>query len=88
VAFYRKFSYPLIALVVTLIGIPFAFSGGKRGALSGVAISIGIAIVYWAISSLFVAMGNLNQLPPVVAAWSPDVIFGLGGTYLLLRVRT
>ncbi len=88
VAFYRKFSYPLIALVVILIGIPFAFSTGRRGALSGVAISIGIAMLYWSVSSLFIAMGNLNQLPPLIAAWSPDVIFGLAGTYLLLRIRT
>jgi LPS export ABC transporter permease LptG len=88
VQFYRKFSYPLIAFVVTLIGIPFSFTTGRKGALSGVALSIGIAILYWSISSLFEAMGNLSQLPPLVAAWSPDVLFGLAGSYLLLRVRT
>lgn len=88
VALYRKFSYPLIALIVALIGIPFACSIGKRGALSGVAVSIAIAMLYWSVSSLFVAMGNLNQLPPAMAAWSPDVIFALGGTYLFLRLRT
>lgn len=88
VAFYRKFSYPLIAFVVTLIAIPFSFSTGSRGALAGIALSIGIAIVYWSVSSLFQAMGNLSQLPPVVAAWSPDVLFTLGGIYLLMRVKT
>lgn len=88
VQFYRKFSYPLIAFVVALIGIPFSFTTGRKGAISGIALSIGIAIVYWSVSSLFEAMGNLNQLPPAVAAWSPDVLFGLGGVYLLLRVRT
>jgi len=88
VQFYRKFSFPLIAFVVTLIGIPFSFSIGRKGTLSGVALSIGIAIIYWATSSLFEAMGNLHQLPPIVAAWSPDFLFGLGGTYLLLRIRT
>jgi LPS export ABC transporter permease LptG len=88
IQFYRKFSYPLIAFVVTLIGIPFSFTTGSKGALSGVALSIGIAILYWSISSLFEAMGNLSQLPPLVAAWSPDVLFGLAGSYLLLRVRT
>ncbi len=84
----RKFSYPVITFVVALIGIPFALTTGRKGALAGVAVSILIAIVYWSSSSLFEAMGNLNQLPPVVAAWSPDVLFGLGGLYLLLRVRT
>jgi lipopolysaccharide export LptBFGC system permease protein LptF len=33
-------------------------------------------------------MGNLSQLPPAMAAWSPDVLFGLAGTYLLLRIKT
>jgi len=88
VQFYRKFSYPLIAFVVALIGIPFSFTTGSKGALSGIALSIGIAILYWSISSLFEAMGNLSQLPPFVAAWSPDLLFGLAGSYLLLRVRT
>jgi lipopolysaccharide export LptBFGC system permease protein LptF len=88
VQFYRKFSYPLIAFVVALLGIPFSFTTGSKGALSGVALSIGIAILYWSISSLFEAMGNLSQLPPLVAAWSPDVLFALAGSYLLLRVKT
>jgi lipopolysaccharide export LptBFGC system permease protein LptF len=88
VQFYRKFSYPLIAFVVALLGVPFSFTTGAKGALSGVALSIGIAILYWSISSLFEAMGNLSQLPPLVAAWSPDVLFGLAGSYLLLRVKT
>ncbi len=88
VQFYRKFSYPLIAFVVALLGVPFSFTTGSKGALSGVALSIGIAILYWSISSLFEAMGNLSQLPPLVAAWSPDVLFGLAGSYLLLRVKT
>jgi LPS export ABC transporter permease LptG/LPS export ABC transporter permease LptF len=88
VQWYRKFAYPLMALVIVLIAIPFSFSMGRKGALTGVALAIGIAIVYWSSSSLFEAMGNLDQLPPAVAAWSPDLLFGLGGIYLMLRMRT
>ncbi|HUZ46727.1 MAG TPA: LPS export ABC transporter permease LptG [Terriglobia bacterium] len=88
VAFYSKFSYPLIAFVITLIAIPFSFTTGSRGTLAGIALSIGIAIIYWSVSSLFQAMGNLSQLPPAVAAWSPDMIFGLGGIYLFTRLKT
>jgi len=74
--------------VITLIGIPFSFTMGRKGALTGIALSIGISIVYWSTSSLFEAMGNLSQLPPPMAAWSPDILFGLAGTYLLLRIET
>lgn len=84
----RKFAFPLVALVAALIGVPFAFTMGKQGAISGIAISILIALLYWAVSSLFEAMGNLNQLPATLAAWSPDLLFGLAGAYLLIRMRT
>jgi lipopolysaccharide export system permease protein len=88
VQFYRKFSLPLVAFVVALIGVPFSLTGGAKGALSGFALSILIAVAYWSVSSLFEAMGNLHQLPPLVAAWSPDIFFGLGGIYLLLKIPT
>jgi lipopolysaccharide export LptBFGC system permease protein LptF len=88
VQWHRKFSFPLFALIMALIGLPFAFSMGRRGALTGIALSLGIGIVFWATNSLFEALGNLNELPPVAAAWSPNLLFGLGGLYLFLRVRT
>src|SRR5205814_9987582 len=88
VQFYRKFSLPLVGFVVALIGVPFSLQGGAKGAVSGFALSILIAVAYWSVSSLFEAMGNLHQLPPVVAAWSPDVFFGLCWVDLLLRIAT
>jgi lipopolysaccharide export LptBFGC system permease protein LptF len=40
------------------------------------------------ISSLFEKIGELNQLPPAMAAWAPDVVFGLAGLYFLLRMKS
>jgi LPS export ABC transporter permease LptF/LPS export ABC transporter permease LptG len=84
----KKLAYPLITLVMAILAIPFALSAGKRGAIAGVATAIGIGVVYWTISGLFEAMGNLSQLPPAVAAWSPDIVFGFIGGYLILRMPT
>jgi Lipopolysaccharide export system permease LptF/LptG len=61
---------------------------GNRGAMAGIGLSIGIAMAYWGIGQLFEQIGNAHQLPPGVAAWSPDVLFALAGTYLLLRMRS
>ena len=88
VQFYKKFSFPAFAFIMGLLAVPFAFLTGNRGALAGVAVSLGIAIVYWSVNALFEQMGNVSQLPAALAAWSPDVIFTLAGTYLLLRLRT
>jgi LPS export ABC transporter permease LptG/LPS export ABC transporter permease LptF len=84
----KKIAYPLITLVMAILAIPFALSAGKRSAVAGVATAIGIGVVYWTISGLFEAMGNLSQLPPAVAAWSPDLVFGFIGGYLILRTPT
>ncbi|HYG98993.1 MAG TPA: LptF/LptG family permease [Terriglobales bacterium] len=84
----KKFSYPLITFVMAVLAIPFALSTAKRGALTGVAVAIGIAAVYWISSGLFEGLGNANQLPAFLAAWSPDVIFALVGGYMILKVPT
>ena len=84
----RKLAYPLITLVMAILAVPFALSMGKRGSLTGIATAIGLAIAYWVVAGLFEAMGNVNTLPPVLAAWSPDLLFGIAGAYLLLRTPT
>jgi LPS export ABC transporter permease LptG len=84
----KKIAYPLITLVMAVLAVPFALSAGKRSAVAGVATAIGIGVVYWTINGLFEAMGNLSQLPPAVAAWSPDIVFGFIGGYLILRMPT
>ncbi len=88
VQYHKKFSVPLFAVIMALISIPFSFLAGNRGAMAGVGVSFAIAIAYLSISMLFEQIGNLNQLPPEVAAWSPDVIFTLTGLYFLARMRT
>jgi LPS export ABC transporter permease LptF/LPS export ABC transporter permease LptG len=84
----RKIAFPIVTLVMAVLAVPFSLSTGKRGAVTGVAVAVGIAAVYEVASRWFEAMGNLSQLPPGVAAWSPDLIFALIGGYLILRVPT
>jgi LPS export ABC transporter permease LptG/LPS export ABC transporter permease LptF len=88
VQYYRKFSYPAVAFIMVLIAIPFSFSTGRRGALYGIGLSIVIGIIYWAVAGLFEAMGAFNKLNPMIAVWSPNLLFGLGGLYLLLTIDT
>jgi LPS export ABC transporter permease LptG/LPS export ABC transporter permease LptF len=85
---WHKLSYPLIAVVMAGLAIPFALSMGRRGSLTGIAVAIGVALAYFVADSLFRALGNVNYLPAAIAAWSPDVLFGMVGGYLLLRTPT
>jgi LPS export ABC transporter permease LptF/LPS export ABC transporter permease LptG len=84
----KKIAYPLITLVMAILAIPFALSMGKKGGLVGIATAIGLAITYWVVALIFESLGNVNALPAVLAAWTPDVLFGITGAYLLLRTPT
>jgi lipopolysaccharide export system permease protein len=88
VQYYKKFAVPLFALIMALLSIPFAFIAGNRGAMTGVGISFGIAIAYWTVGTLFDQIGDLNQLPAAMAAWSPDILFSLAGLYFMVRMKT
>lgn len=88
VQYNRKFSLPLFALVMALISVPFAFLTGSRGAMTGVGVSLFIAIAYFSLNFLFEQLGNVGLLPPALAAWSPHAVFTLSGSYLLTRLKT
>lgn len=84
----KKMAFPLSCLVMTLLGVPFSFSTGRKGAFFGIGVSIAIAISYWGISGVFEAMGAYGLLVPALAAWAPNIIFGGTGLALLFTIRT
>ena len=84
----RKLAYPIMTLVLAILAIPFALFAGKRGSIAGIGTAIGVAICYWVIAGIFENLGDVNSLPAVLAAWSPDLLFAMAGTYLLLRTPT
>jgi len=68
--------------------VPFAVTTGRHGALYGIGAGIVLAIVYWLVISVFAAIGTAGLIPPALAAWAPNLLFGAGAAYLLLTVRT
>jgi LPS export ABC transporter permease LptF/LPS export ABC transporter permease LptG len=84
----RKLADPAITLVMAILAVPFALSMGSRGGLVGIAIAIGVAISYWIVAGIFSSLGDINTLPPMLAAWSPDLLFSIAGSYLILRTPT
>ncbi|HYL99614.1 MAG TPA: LptF/LptG family permease, partial [Blastocatellia bacterium] len=85
---YEKIALPATCLIMIFVGLPFAFSVGKKGALHGVTIGIAIGLAYWGMLHLFEQMGRYEVLPPLLAAWGPNMMFGAAGLYLFLTSRT
>lgn len=85
---YSKVSLPIVPLIMTLLGIPFAFTIGRKGTLYGVAAGVIIGIVYWGAFGVFGELGAGGLLAPLLAAWGPNIVFGAGGAFLFLTIRT
>jgi LPS export ABC transporter permease LptF/LPS export ABC transporter permease LptG len=88
VQLHRKPAFPMVAVVMTLIAIPFSFVVGRRGAMYGIFLSILIAIAYHSCLAIFEALGNNALLPAILAAWAPNLLFGVAGLYLMLTLET
>ena len=85
---YSKLSYPLLNVIMVLIGIPFALKTGRSG---GVALSIGISVMigflYGVVFYVFISFGKSGVLPPILACWIPTLLFGLAGIFTLMSIR-
>ena len=53
VALWHKLAYPIIAIVMAVLAIPFALSMGRRGSLTGIAIAIAVALAYLWSSTIY-----------------------------------
>jgi len=85
---YAKISYPLLNLIMILIGVPFALKTGRSG---GVALSIGVSVMigfaYGITFYIFLSFGKSGVLSPLLASWIPTVLFGLAGIFTLMSIR-
>jgi LPS export ABC transporter permease LptG len=89
VQLYSKLSFPLIHVIMALVAIPFALSSPRSGGrAAGIGVAFVIAVGYWMVDAVAVAFGRADLLPPVLAAWTANIVFAGVGTVLLLKART
>jgi len=82
---YLKIAFPCANIIIVLFGGALASHVRRSGAALGFAMSIGICFLYWGLLRIAQALGHADTLTPLVAAWGPNLIFGLIGLLLLLR---
>lgn len=88
VDYHAKFGFAMAAFVMSLIGIPFSVGSARAGSAAfGAGVTIGLAFAYWAFYSSGLTLGKHGALPPIAAAWAPNVLMSGLAIFLLLRMR-
>jgi lipopolysaccharide export system permease protein len=82
---HAKVAFPFICAVMSLLGPGIAARAGlKEGLPISIAYGLGIAFFYWIFYSFCISLGYGNMLPPIIAAWSANFVFGgISGMLLL-----
>jgi LPS export ABC transporter permease LptG len=88
VELYSKLSYPLMNVVMVLVAIPLSLQAPRGGRLFGIALAIGIMATYMVVHYVAIAFARADLLPPLVAAWTANIIFAGIGVSMFLRART
>jgi lipopolysaccharide export system permease protein len=80
-----KYSVPLACLALAFICPVLALVFSRGGSFVGVLLSIVLVFVYWNTLLLFRILGTQGVVPPLLAAWTPNLIFGAAGLALMRR---
>lgn len=85
---HAKIAYPLVGLIMALVGIPFSLQTGRSGGLArSLMVTLLIGFSYFILFYAGVSLGHAGILPPVIAAWATNVIFLATGLYLMVSVQ-
>jgi lipopolysaccharide export system permease protein len=84
---HGRLAAPWTCLMVVLIALPFGAASGRRNVFVGVASSIVICFIYFVLLQVALALGTGGYALPWLAAWGPNLLFGLAGVWLSWRVR-
>ncbi len=88
VDFYGKTAFPFVCLIMALLGSAIVLRGKTKDSMAvSFAYGIVLAFAYWSIYSFSLSMGYGGLLPPVLAAWTANILYCLGTGLLLLYIE-
>lgn len=87
VVLYKKYSIPVSAFILTIIAV--AVSSMKRRGGMGMNLAVGILLAFTFVffDKIFGVLAEKSTMPPIIAVWIPNMVFGVLAIYLLHRAK-
>ncbi len=83
---HAKISFSVVCLLMSIFATGLALSGRSRGDITAnIAYGIGTSFIYWIFYSFCLSLGYGGILPPLVAAWTANIVFLLAGGLMVIR---
>jgi lipopolysaccharide export system permease protein len=87
VDYHLKLAFPLVAIIMVLAGFPFAIRSGRFGGVAtGIFFGFVVGVSYWVLMGTMQSIGHSGTIPPLVAAWFPNIFFIVLSFFLMRRI--
>lgn len=87
-ALHRHITYPLANLLLLLLALPFAVFYERGSRIERVLLAIAVCGGYMLMDLVCQSLGQRGLVHPIVAAWSPTIVFGALGIVLFGSTKT
>lgn len=84
---WGKLSTPLASLIFGLVGAPFGVRPHRGSKTLGFGIAIGIIFLYWVTYQWMYVVGKNGAIPPLLAAFMPNILGVAAALILMARTR-
>ncbi|MCZ6917368.1 MAG: LptF/LptG family permease [Gemmatimonadetes bacterium] len=83
-----KVAIPFTCIIIAVFGAPLAVTAPRTSGAMGIGLGLGTTIVFLLLVQLSQGIGSGGLVPPVLAAWMPNMLFGVIGVWLMARAKT
>jgi len=87
VVLYKKYSLPVSAFILTVIAVAVSAMKRRGGMGMNLAIGIGLAFTFIFFDKIFGTLAEKSSIPPFIAVWLPNFVFGILAVYLLRNAK-
>lgn len=87
VVLYKKYSLPVSAFILTIIAVAVSSMKRRGGMGLNLAIGIGLAFSFVFFDKIFGVLAEKSSVPPLLAVWLPNIVFGILAIYLLRNAK-
>ena len=87
VVLYKKYSVPASAFILTIIAVSVSSMKRRGGMGTNLAIGIALAFAFVFFDKIFGVLAEKSSIPPMLAVWLPNIVFGILAIYLLRNAK-
>jgi len=86
---HGKIAFSLVSIILAVIGFSFSLRSERSGGIAqGIGAGLVIGFSYWIVYAFGMSLGRSGTLPPFIAAWFANILFGAASIFLIRRVKT